>query len=241
MPDYIGVIGGRARDLVYCKPLVYRHPRQTANPWCTKPSGVPQTPGVQPPPWVRQTLGVPPPPGYRKPLVYAPGVPQTPVYRHPPGTGKPLLYRKPVVYTPLPGVPPPPGVLLLPGQPHPLAYLLPMSAACPTYCMLFGAPYLLRATVQEGVHFVALLWVLYTVVAFCLPTYFPITQDSFNWAPVAIISCLILLSIWWVVDARFWFRGPLKAQQLGGDLDTAEGDHEKESVEVDFSKASLVC
>lgn len=91
---------------------------------------------------------------------------------------------------------------------------------------------------RKIVHFVAFLWVLYTVVAFCLPTTFPITgedwENNFNWAPVAIISCLILLTVWWVLDARFWFRGPLKAQHLGDDLDATEGDVHKENVEVDF-------
>lgn len=57
-------------------------------------------------------------------------------------------------------------------------------------------------------HLVALLWVLYSVAAFTLPYTFPVTSQNFNWAPVALAICLLLLLFWWILDARHWFTGP---------------------------------
>lgn len=58
------------------------------------------------------------------------------------------------------------------------------------------------------VHLIAFLWVLYCVAAFNLPYAFPVTSQNFNWAPVALAMCLLLLLLWWLLDARHWFRGP---------------------------------
>ena len=41
-----------------------------------------------------------------------------------------------------------------------------------------------------------------------LPTGLPITPQSFNYTPVVVLGALLVLTIWWLVSARFWFKGP---------------------------------
>ncbi|KAJ1696367.1 hypothetical protein LUZ63_004879 [Rhynchospora breviuscula] len=57
---------------------------------------------------------------------------------------------------------------------------------------------------------VAFLWICYTCSVFLLPTIYPITWSSFNYAPVALVVCLGLIMLWWILDARKWFKGPVR-------------------------------
>ncbi|KAJ7523743.1 hypothetical protein O6H91_18G061100 [Diphasiastrum complanatum] len=57
---------------------------------------------------------------------------------------------------------------------------------------------------------VAFLWIIYTCSAFLLPTIYPISWNTFNYAPVALGAVLSTIMIWWVVDARKWFKGPVR-------------------------------
>lgn len=57
---------------------------------------------------------------------------------------------------------------------------------------------------------VAFLWICYTCSVFLLPTYYPITWNTFNYAPVALGVGLGLIMLWWMLDARKWFRGPVR-------------------------------
>ncbi|KAL2936211.1 Amino-acid permease BAT1-like protein [Bienertia sinuspersici] len=71
-----------------------------------------------------------------------------------------------------------------------------------------GPFYLGRAS--RPVCFIAFVWICYTCVVFLLPTYYPITWNSFNYAPAALAVVLGLIMLWWVVDARKWFKGPVR-------------------------------
>lgn len=57
---------------------------------------------------------------------------------------------------------------------------------------------------------VAFLWICYTCSVFLLPTFYPITWNTFNYAPVAVGVGLGLIMLWWVLDARKWFKGPVR-------------------------------
>ncbi|PRQ49498.1 putative amino acid/polyamine transporter I [Rosa chinensis] len=57
---------------------------------------------------------------------------------------------------------------------------------------------------------VAFLWICYTCSVFLLPTYYPISWSTFNYAPVALSVGLGLIMLWWVLDARKWFKGPVR-------------------------------
>ncbi|CAN0917497.1 Uncharacterized amino-acid permease C15C4.04c [Linum grandiflorum] len=63
---------------------------------------------------------------------------------------------------------------------------------------------------RRPVCFVAFTWICYTCCVFLLPTLYPITWDTFNYAPVALGIGLGLIMLWWVLDARKWFKGPVR-------------------------------
>ena len=57
---------------------------------------------------------------------------------------------------------------------------------------------------------VAFLWICYTCAVFLLPTQYPIELKTFNYAPIALGIVLSLILLWWIVDARKWFKGPVR-------------------------------
>ncbi|KAI3997527.1 hypothetical protein MKX01_008134 [Papaver californicum] len=59
------------------------------------------------------------------------------------------------------------------------------------------------------VGWIAVIWVATMTVLFSLPVAYPITRDTFNYTPAAIGGLLILVVSWWVLDARYWFKGPI--------------------------------
>ncbi|KHN31180.1 Putative amino-acid permease C15C4.04c [Glycine soja] len=63
---------------------------------------------------------------------------------------------------------------------------------------------------RRPVCLVAFLWICYTCSVFLLPTLYPITWDTFNYAPVALGVGLGLIMLWWLLDARKWFTGPVR-------------------------------
>ncbi len=57
---------------------------------------------------------------------------------------------------------------------------------------------------------VAFLWICYTCAIFLLPTVYPIEFSTFNYAPVTLAIVLGAVMAWWVIDARHWFKGPVR-------------------------------
>ncbi|MFI2188353.1 amino acid permease [Streptomyces sioyaensis] len=55
---------------------------------------------------------------------------------------------------------------------------------------------------------VAVGWTLVISVLFMLPTSSPVTADTFNYTPLAVLVVLGFAGIWWLVSARKWFTGP---------------------------------
>jgi hypothetical protein len=53
----------------------------------------------------------------------------------------------------------------------------------------------------------------------------PITRNTFNYTPVAVLAVLGFAGIWWVVSARRWFTGP-KVQGTPEELAAIEADLE---------------
>src|SRR5215467_14131044 len=56
---------------------------------------------------------------------------------------------------------------------------------------------------------IAVIWVVIISVLFMLPTVTPITRDNFNYTPVVVLGVILLVTIWWLVSARHWFKGPI--------------------------------
>ncbi|KAL3676063.1 hypothetical protein R1sor_026011 [Riccia sorocarpa] len=93
--------------------------------------------------------------------------------------------------------------------------------AVPIFCRIImprknfnpGPFYLGRAS--RGVCTVAFLWICYTCSVFLLPTLYPLSWDTFNYAPVALSLVLALVMLWWILDARKWFKGPVRNIEVG--------------------------
>ena len=71
-----------------------------------------------------------------------------------------------------------------------------------------GPFYLGRAS--RPVCFVAFIWICYTCSVFLLTITYPLRWKNFNYAPVAVGVALALVMFWWAVDARKWFKGPVR-------------------------------
>lgn len=50
---------------------------------------------------------------------------------------------------------------------------------------------------SRPIGWVAVIWVLFVTVLFCLPQRSPVTVDSFNYAPIALIAVLLLATLRW--------------------------------------------
>ncbi|KAF7120480.1 hypothetical protein RHSIM_Rhsim13G0200300 [Rhododendron simsii] len=79
-------------------------------------------------------------------------------------------------------------------------------------------PFYLGSRASRIICLVAFLWICYTCSAFLLPTLYPITWNTFNYAPVALGLVLSLILLWWFLDARRWFKGPVR------DFDISNGN-----------------
>ncbi|MER7916880.1 MULTISPECIES: amino acid permease [unclassified Streptomyces] len=58
---------------------------------------------------------------------------------------------------------------------------------------------------------VSVLWVLAITVLFMLPQVSPVTWETFNYAPIAVLVVLGFAATWWLVSARHWFLAPASA------------------------------
>ncbi|MFC5289750.1 amino acid permease [Actinokineospora guangxiensis] len=54
----------------------------------------------------------------------------------------------------------------------------------------------------------AVIWVGFITVLFMLPQVSPVTAETFNYTPIAVLVVLGFAGIWWLVSARHWFTGP---------------------------------
>ncbi|XP_020168045.1 amino-acid permease BAT1 homolog [Aegilops tauschii subsp. strangulata] len=90
-----------------------------------------------------------------------------------------------------------------------IAYALPIFFRVTTARRSFvpGPFHLGRYGVAVG--WAAVLWVAFLTVLFSLPVAYPVAKDNFNYTPVAVGGVLLLSVGAWVVNARFWFQGPI--------------------------------
>jgi amino acid transporter len=69
---------------------------------------------------------------------------------------------------------------------------------------------------SRPIGWIAVIWVVFISVLFMLPTINPASLAAgvspfatFNYAPVAVLGVLAIVTIWWIVSARKWFKGPI--------------------------------
>jgi amino acid transporter len=55
---------------------------------------------------------------------------------------------------------------------------------------------------------VALCWISFEVVLFCMPTALPVTEVTMNYASVVLVGFLTIAGIWYVAHARKNYKGP---------------------------------
>jgi len=62
---------------------------------------------------------------------------------------------------------------------------------------------------SRPIGWIAVIWVVFISVLFMLPAATPITASNFNYTPVVVLGVIALVTIWWLVSARHWFKGPI--------------------------------
>ncbi len=130
-------------------------------------------------------------------------------------------------------------ILGLPYLYSPVAYFAITSIAVIGLYVAYIAPVFLRLRAgdkfQEGpwtlgrwsrpIGIVATIWVVFIFILFMLPQAFPITIQSFNYTPVVFLVVLGGATIWYLVSAKNWFKGP-KVQGSPEELKAIERDLE---------------
>jgi len=87
---------------------------------------------------------------------------------------------------------------------------------------------------SRPIAFIAVAWIGFITIVFCLPTLNPVTTQTLNYTVVAVGIIAIFSLTSWVVSARKWFVGPMRdiqeAERLGvsvlepGELERAEDE-----------------
>ena len=69
---------------------------------------------------------------------------------------------------------------------------------------------------SRPIGWIAVIWVAFISVLFMLPTFNPASLAAgvspfatFNYTPVVVLGVFLLVTIWWLVSARKWFKGPV--------------------------------
>jgi len=73
------------------------------------------------------------------------------------------------------------------------------------------------------INWIAIIWVVFICIIFCLPQYTPITRTNFNYTPVVVGVVVGGAALWYLVSARKWFKGP-KVQGSAEELARIEAD-----------------
>jgi amino acid transporter len=89
-----------------------------------------------------------------------------------------------------------------------IAYLTPVFLRRINGKVFTPGPWKLPSTFGAIAGWIAVVWVVIIVVAFCLPQYTPITLTNFNFTPIAVLAVIGFAGLWWAVSARKWFKGP---------------------------------
>jgi amino acid permease (GABA permease) len=126
-------------------------------------------------------------------------------------------------------------ILFVPYLFNSYAYAAVISIAVIGLYVAYGIPIFLRLrsgdSFQRGpwhlgrwskpIGIIAVVWIVFISILFLLPTAFPISGTNFNYTPVAFLVVLGGTTIWWVVSANRWFKGP-KVQGTAEELASIE-------------------
>ena len=69
---------------------------------------------------------------------------------------------------------------------------------------------------SKPIGIIAVVWVVFITILFMLPTVSAVAVPTgvsgfavFNYAPVAVLGLFVIVGVWWLVRARYWFKGPV--------------------------------
>ncbi|KAH8601733.1 amino acid/polyamine transporter I [Bisporella sp. PMI_857] len=75
---------------------------------------------------------------------------------------------------------------------------------------------------SRPVAFVAVTWIAFITIIFCLPTLTPVSKETLNYTVVAVAIIAVVSVGGWLLSARKWFVGPIReaqeAEVLGVDI-----------------------
>ncbi|MGZ3617701.1 MAG: amino acid permease [Ktedonobacteraceae bacterium] len=113
-------------------------------------------------------------------------------------------------------------ILAVPSVVDYVAYLAVVSIATICLYIAYVLPIFLRQFSTEfrtgpwhlgawsrPIGWIAVIWVVFISVLFLLPTATPITVSDFNYTIVIVPGLFVVITIWWLVSARHWFKGPV--------------------------------
>ncbi|CAL8461967.1 g1498 [Coccomyxa elongata] len=90
-----------------------------------------------------------------------------------------------------------------------ISYVVPILLRLIFHRNFTPGPFKLGAA-QIGVNIFAIVWLVFNVVCFVLPTQYPITVSTLNWTPVMLgLVFLLVLASWFLPEygARHWYHG----------------------------------
>ncbi|HVB75181.1 MAG TPA: amino acid permease, partial [Ktedonobacteraceae bacterium] len=113
-------------------------------------------------------------------------------------------------------------ILAIPSLFNFATYVAVTSIATIGLYIAYGLPILLRLVSKDfkpgpwhlgawskPIGIIAVVWVVFIAILFMLPSATPVTALNFNYTPVVVLGLLVIVSVWWLVSARFWFKGPI--------------------------------
>ena len=104
-----------------------------------------------------------------------------------------------------------------------IAYLTPVFLRRINSQAFVPGPYKLAQPWGAIINWIAIIWVVFICIMFCLPQYTPITTATFNFTPVVVGVVVGGAGLWYLVSARKWFKGP-KIQGTPEELAEIERD-----------------
>lgn len=119
-------------------------------------------------------------------------------------------------------------VLTLPALVSPTAYFPVTSiAVIGLFYIAYVTPVFLRRINKEftpgpwnlgkwsaPIGWIAIVWVIFICILFVLPPVAPVTADTFNYAPVAVVAVAVLATILWFTNGRKHFMSNEESTQL---------------------------
>lgn len=136
-------------------------------------------------------------------------------------------------------------ILAVPSVFEYVAYVAVTSIATIGLYIAYVLPILLRLMVKEfkpgpwhlgawskPIGIIAVIWVIFISILFMLPTATPLSVNTFNYTPVVVLGTFLIITIWWLVSARFWFKGPV-VQGSEDELEAIERQVGESGIEIE--------